>query len=204
MDNFAEAAKLAASNLETSQPDAPTPSTPAPLTPAPSTSNSAAPAPAPTPTTPAAVTGLPPVQSTPPTAASSPNQPSATNTTGEPAPPIPKPEAKSGLQEIPDQPGTYAPSKSTDFAAFAKTVVGLQGNVIKVRTSKSGKTNYLMFADRNTELIEIRARASQIALAEFEKLVGKTVRVRGELKEEFGSKILGLEIEALSQVEVLQ
>lgn len=108
------------------------------------------------------------------------------------------------LQTIAGMPDTFVPTKSHVFERHLNNVVGLQGQVVSSRTSSSGKTVYLMFSRARNDLIEIRAKAQNVSLESLQTFVGKIIRVRGEIKKEFGSNVIGMEIDTAEQIEIVE
>jgi hypothetical protein len=128
----------------------------------------------------------------------------ATTLAPAPLPSQEPPAPGNNLQTIPGLTDTFVPAKSELFEPHIDVVVGLQGQVVSSRTSSTGKTVYLMFSAARNDLIEIRARANKVSLEDFQAFAGKKVRVRGEIQREFGSRIIGLEIETVEQIEIVE
>ena len=113
-------------------------------------------------------------------------------------------ESTAAEQRSGDRPGqSESPLDPESFRARKDEVIQVSGTVEQVRASNSGKTNYLHFTQDWNQSLMIFAFASDIPLEQLQPFQSKTIRVRGAIAEEFGSKRVGIKIKSIEQIEIL-
>lgn len=100
--------------------------------------------------------------------------------------------------------GDYQPHEMTALREQLGVTLQVKGKVQRVRTSQSGKSLYIEFeGDPEASIcgryLMNRGKADMV-VKNLEPLIGKVIRLQGEVQEEFGTKRLLIDLEGREQI----
>jgi curved DNA-binding protein CbpA len=104
-------------------------------------------------------------------------------------------------ESSPLPPGVYKPEHPSRFQDLLGTVIQLEGEAIRVTSSNSGKTHYILFSQNRNALLPVYASSNDLELENLSQFVGRRIRVRGPIGKR-GTDI-GLEVNTLAQIEII-
>lgn len=117
----------------------------------------------------------------------------------QPTPAINQPVANNESSPLP--PGVYQPAHPSRFQELLGTVILLEGEAVRVTSSNSGKTHYILFSQDRNGLLPVYASSNDLELEKLSQFPGKRIRVRGPIGKR-GTDI-GLEVKTLDQIEII-
>ncbi len=100
--------------------------------------------------------------------------------------------------------GTYPVAKPEQFESFAKSVIRIEGQVHRIDVSRSGKTAYILFSKNRGDLLPVRVPTDHISKEQLETYVDKQIRVRGVVRDKWGSDPVTIEILTVDDIEVMK
>lgn len=125
-------------------------------------------------------------------------------------PPTPSRATTPNMQPAPasQATGQLLPHQLDRFESKLDEMVEFQGVPVSAGDSSTGKTRYLRFSrdwDKSIMVFMLtRDVGDELTVADLQKYVGKTVRINGLVERQFGTKRLGVKIQAKDQLEIVE
>lgn len=124
-----------------------------------------------------------------------------------PVAPTPKPPTPAAAP-APTVQGEYAASDADQVLAQERKVVIVKGTVTQITQSQSGKSIYLVLDNLGKSGVSgrylTRLKVPELESAELNKMIGKNVKISGEVVSEYGSKRALLNLTKKDQITVIE